>query len=489
MLSYFMVCDSVALVIFDGLRADMVVPALMPNLCAFAGTGIRFPLSRAVFPTETRVNIASMVTGCLPRRHGIVANYFYDPHTLAGRAVDTGSASDLALMDAAWGGRLLDMPSLGERLMTAGRTLAVVSTGSTGAGYLLHHRAAEFGQFRWSAHGKTASSAAGFDDEIERRFGPPPRAGRPNTARIEHATTIFIETVMERIKPAVGLLWYSDPDSTYHYCGIGSAEAHAALLGADAAFGRLLDWCQRRRPELPVIVLSDHGHVTGRARVPVAGLLDAKGIRTGAGLDGDVDLVVTTGAPVGLNFRRREPEAIVRVVRWLVEQPWCGLIFTAESNAVEAAASSFAYGLVGAGHARTPDLMFTFADDDAADDNGMPGRCLFDQEVPVGGGIHGGLHPRELANVMIAAGGPFRAGHVAAAPVGIVDVAPTVLALLGLPAFDMDGRVLVEALDCVSPATEWYRESHLAGGRRLDRLVHDGRAYLDGGYGPPAGVA
>src|SRR5258705_376031 len=93
----------VILVVFDGLRPDMVVPELAPNLCRFAESGSRFPLSPAVFPTETRVNVASLVTGCKPARHGIVANQFHELEAIADRPLNTGQAEDLIALDAVSG--------------------------------------------------------------------------------------------------------------------------------------------------------------------------------------------------------------------------------------------------------------------------------------------------------------------------------------------------------------------------------------------------
>jgi predicted AlkP superfamily pyrophosphatase or phosphodiesterase len=64
----------ILIVAFDALRPDMVTPELMPNLTAFAEAGVRFSHSRAAFPSETRVNQSTLVTGCYPTRHGIVGN-------------------------------------------------------------------------------------------------------------------------------------------------------------------------------------------------------------------------------------------------------------------------------------------------------------------------------------------------------------------------------------------------------------------------------
>ena len=62
------------LIIIDGLRADMVTPGLTPTLCNIARRGRVFRRHRSVFPSATRVNSASIATGCLPSRHGLFGN-------------------------------------------------------------------------------------------------------------------------------------------------------------------------------------------------------------------------------------------------------------------------------------------------------------------------------------------------------------------------------------------------------------------------------
>lgn len=64
-----------------------------------------------------------------------------------------------------------------------------------------------------------------------------------------------------------------------------------------------------------------------------------------------------------------------------------------------------------------------------------------------GRGQHGSMSKHEMNNVMIAWGPGFKRGITLDVPSGNIDVAPTILNLLGLPVGDaMDGRVLAEAL-------------------------------------------
>lgn len=54
--------SKVVVVIFDGLRPDMVTPDRMPNLHAYATQNLWFSEARSVFPSMTRVATTSIAT-------------------------------------------------------------------------------------------------------------------------------------------------------------------------------------------------------------------------------------------------------------------------------------------------------------------------------------------------------------------------------------------------------------------------------------------
>ena len=135
-------------VLFDGLRRDMIRPDLMPNLHRFRAGGCDYPNSASAFPSETRVQVSSFVTGAycggtsLPEGantgagHGIMANAFYDPALGYDGPMDT---SDTARMMQAKGiyGRLQKAENLGEIIARAGKKYAVLTTGKIGNARLL----------------------------------------------------------------------------------------------------------------------------------------------------------------------------------------------------------------------------------------------------------------------------------------------------------------------------------------------------------------
>ncbi len=66
--------SSILVFVFDGLQPAQVNARLMPNLSALAADGVTFANHHSVFPTVTRVNVSSMVTGLNPGAHGLAGN-------------------------------------------------------------------------------------------------------------------------------------------------------------------------------------------------------------------------------------------------------------------------------------------------------------------------------------------------------------------------------------------------------------------------------
>ena len=63
----------------DGFRPELIRESLTPHLHAFASAGVGFAQHRCTFPSETYVNLPSLVTGAPASGHGIIANAFLAP--------------------------------------------------------------------------------------------------------------------------------------------------------------------------------------------------------------------------------------------------------------------------------------------------------------------------------------------------------------------------------------------------------------------------
>ncbi|MBX9697825.1 MAG: alkaline phosphatase family protein, partial [Acetobacteraceae bacterium] len=88
----------VVMVALDGLRPDMISAAATPHLAALAAQGTRFANARSVFPSETRVATPSLITGCRPGGHGMVANTLFDAAVAPERLLRTKLVADVLAM-------------------------------------------------------------------------------------------------------------------------------------------------------------------------------------------------------------------------------------------------------------------------------------------------------------------------------------------------------------------------------------------------------
>lgn len=411
----------------------------MPNLQRLTGSGTRFANARSVFPSETRVATPSLVTGCRPGGHGMVANTLFDREVAPDRLLRTKLIADVMAM-ARGGESPLLRPSLGERLAAEGRSFALVSAGTGGAARLLHPAAERLGLFRWNVE-ETEGRLA---EAMAERFGPTPPHTVPNIPRLRYSAHILLEHVLPELRPDVTLVWLSEPDVSFHWGGLLAPHARDALRAADAILGEVMAWrdAQPDAAEIVLVVLSDHGHVTGRGKLSLAGELQRAGFRAGTGLSAEVDVVVAPAAAPGLWFR--DMALAPPVVDWLSGQSWCGPLLARDPGLLPSG-TTLPLSLLGSGHARSADLVVTFAGSEDADEWGLPGHAPFDApDVPEGGGMHGGLHRAELATVLVMQGGPIRRAIVEA-PCDLTDITPTVLHLLGIGHDGTEGRPLREA--------------------------------------------
>ena len=406
----------ILVVVFDALRPEFVTPDLMPNLHGFAGRGVRYTNSHSVFPTETRVNQTAVVTGCLPYRTGIVANVFPALDVFASRVINTGKDEQLEAAFAEADGRLIGVPTLGQRLTLAGRRYASLSAGTPGGGRLINHSAADDGTFRLAMRRPEVSCPAGVFDEVVAAIGALPVYERPATEWISWAVDAYLDWVVPRIGPDVMLLWLCEPDETFHYHGIGSEESLVTMRHADAEFGRILE----RHADaiaagtMQIIAMSDHGQITlaGEA-VDLPAVMREAGLRASREGGDDVDYTVVVHNGGGIWVRDDDTALTERMVDYLVEQPWCGAVFTRDG-----ARGTLRLGDVALDHARGPTIALAMRMDDETNAFGRAGTTRHDAPYPVGGGCHGGLSRYELNNFLSMAGSKFKTSSVVAAPSG-----------------------------------------------------------------------
>ncbi|MCH7606702.1 MAG: alkaline phosphatase family protein [Chloroflexi bacterium] len=456
---------SVLVAVFDGLQPAQVNPQLMPNLSSLATQGVTFANHHPVFPTVTRVNASSMVTGLNAAGHGLAANTLlvrdFDPN----RAI-AALEPELAQV-AQQTGKVLLAPTLADILSQHGQEYVAIGVGTSGNAYLHNPRAQTSGGATIHPDFTLPYS---LHEDIVSRFGPWPDEARPNTPRMAHAVRIMTEYILPERNPAVSLIWSREPDKSQHEAGVGTDLSNDAVKEADEQFGVLMDWLAQtgRDAETDVMVVSDHGYSTIREVVNVEEQVREAGFPPGGEPGGIV--VAHNGGAVLFYTGDGDRATAERLAFWLMEQTWCGTITV--SDALADIPGTLPGALVGNGGPRGPELTMSFRWSSEANPAGYHGQVYSTSGGP-GRGQHGSMSKFELHNVLFGWGPSFKKGVKLDTPSGNIDLAPTILRILGIPTTaKMDGRVLEEAfIDSPDGAElDWTTELHNTERRLTEKM-------------------
>jgi hypothetical protein len=422
--------------VVDGLRPDYVTAELMPRLARLGQRGVLFEAHHAVFPTVTRANSASIATGAYPETHGLMGNSIYIPAADPTRSLDTAVRENLEAVAKAEG-RLLTAPAIGEILQRSGKSLLVASAGSPGSAFLLNPVAGIGTTINTEFIRPTALSP-----RVVGKLGNSPPEAVPNAARNRYAVDAYLKLGLEDLRPDVTFIWFGDPDHTAHEHGIGSDVTRKALALVDAEIGRIEDTLRERGllDRTNLIVTSDHGFSTHTGELRLAALLEPLARPMP---DGSSDIVNAGGSihlRAGVDAARLN--AIVSVLR---QRPEVGAIFTRpgpNGGAEGIVPGTLSFDIARWNHPRSGDILVSANWSDAANNAGYKGTTT---QAGVAG--HGTSSVYDMHNTLIAAGPDFRERTVSSVPTANVDLAPTLLRLLGLPpAPSMTGRIIEEAL-------------------------------------------
>ena len=496
----------VVVFVVDGLRPDSINAHDTPTLHRLGSEGVRFAAGHAAFPTVTRVNAAVLASGCHPGATGILGNTMYVSDVEPGRAFSNDDWRNLVRVDESRAGPAVLVPSLAERLHARGLTFAAVGSGSTGSSWLSNPRAAHGVGTLVNGYFEPGTRVAYPDSvnaRILARFGAaPPKGGQTDAydASVDWTEQVLREYVLPELAPDVVVNWLTEPDHMQHARGVDSPEARASLRNDDRHIARVLETLGTHGARADVFVVSDHGFgVTTYAVNVTRALIDA-GLKTAP--DSDDVVVASSGQAVGLHVKDHAGERVEKLVAFLQSRPWIGVIFTAPRRLgapVEphgSIAGTFSLELINAHHAaRSPDVLFTFPWTSARNAYGVPGTDAGHTIAATGARTgtasdHGSLSPWTVRTTMLAWGPRFKRGATVHVPAGNVDVAPTILAMLGLETAALDGRVLHEAFvdgpdeEQVPVETRAYAVEAAAGVYRAIVQISevDGRRYVDKGW-------
>ncbi len=433
----------VIVVVWDGMRPDFVSEETTPTLWKLAREGVSFRNHHAVYPSATMVNGTAMVTGVYPGKSGVIANYVYRPDIEAHVAIAVESPAVVKKGDQLSNGKYISVPTIAELVQRAGGRTAVASAKTVG---LLLDRCVGI----WPAKNCTtlfAGSALpdGVLARIAAALGPFPSARLQKDRWTTKAVTDF---VWKDGVPALTVLWLGEPDLTQHETAPGAPSALAAIKASDENLAAVLSGLDQQgvRKTTDVFVVSDHGFSTIGRSVDLRKILKDSGFVAKTEFDdepkpGDI-MLVGNGGSVLFYVVGQDTTVTRRLVEFLQQSDFAGVIFTKQ-------------GLLGTFHLKdakidnphAPDVVLAFRWNDSKNQFGTPGMIDADWQRAAGEGTHATLSRFDMHNTLVAAGPDFRRGQTDDLPTGNVDLAPTILHILGFNASkEMDGRILSEAL-------------------------------------------
>jgi hypothetical protein len=409
----------------DGLGRSWIQPALTPVLCEIAEQSLRCADHRAIFPSATRASAASVATGCRPARHGLHGNRMglITDGRIAVR--DVGKPDFRTHMRAATGATLR-VPTLAERVAGAGGFVAC-SNVSPGAAYFLDPESFGFVYHR-------AGSYAPGGDLIE---GHDALAVSHDLAGDWAMTERFCSEILCERKPSVAVLWLANPDLTLHGAPLGSPQHHDALRATERCVGAVVATVERLRAAGEAVLLlvgSDHGQETIGDYVEIETWLESRGL--GAELANGRIAVASQGTAALLYATEEARPALVDVLDAMRAEPWAGDVVVAD-------------GLAALGHAASGGVVAAVNMGRREETNGygVPGArwvaAVPGNPKPTGVGQHGGWGPDETRPFLLLNGVDVRPG-VHDRTTSLVDIAPTILAFLGLALGGLDGAPLAD---------------------------------------------
>src|SRR5882724_3132386 len=451
----------VVVVVWSGMRPDFVTQQNTPALWQLLLQGASFENHHSVYISSREANAAAIATGNYPDHNGIITGNEFRPQLDAGQLIHTDDFATVRKGDLASHGRFLITPAFAESLQHAGYKTCIASAGPVA---LLLDRAdrAPFPPGINLFAGQTLPP--NVMDAVAGLLGPFPREVATNLTRDNWTTAALTDLLWKDEVPDFSLLWLNEPDLAQQSTSPGSRNSLAAIKNADDNLARVLRVLEEKgvRGATDIMVMSDHGFSTILSTVDTADSLVQAGFYAvrkfeGPPANGDVLVVSSCGSSL-IYVANHDEKTIRQLVRFFQGWNYTGVIFT--RRPVEGA---FTLAQARIDSPAAPDVIVSLRWMADKNDAGVPGM-IFSDLTPSGPGqgMHFTLSRFDMHNMLIAAGPDFRAGIVDHLPTGNVDIAPTVLWILGAtPPRAMDGRVLTEALAVDGPKIKSYEPGHL----------------------------
>jgi arylsulfatase A-like enzyme len=433
----------VVVIVWDGMRPDFVTEQNTPTLWKLAREGVTFRNHHSVYPSATMVNGTALVTGIYPGKNGIIANHAYRPAIDPHHAIDVELPAVVKKGDEVSEGKYISVPTIAELVRRAGGR-SVIATAKTVGLLLDRHAGVGAGKdcVTLFAGNSLPASIVGLISEKNGAFRS------AHLQRDSWTTKALTDVLWKDGVPAVSILWLGEPDLTQHESAPGAPPAIAAIKSADENLAVVLSALDQRdaRGTTDVFVLSDHGFSTIARSIDLRKILNDAGFAAKTEFEnepkpGDI-MLAGNGGSVLFYVIGDDKNLIRRLVEFLQQSDFAGVIFTKEPME-----GTFDLRQATIQNDHAPDVVMAFRWNQSKNQFGIPGMIDADWQRAAGKGTHATLSRFDMHNTLIAAGPDFRRSQLDDLPTGNVDLAPTILHILGIrPPRQLDGRALYEAM-------------------------------------------
>jgi arylsulfatase A-like enzyme len=464
--------EHVVVLVWDGMRPDFITPQFAPNLYSLATNGVFFKRHHPVYISSTEVNGTALATGMHPGESGIIANTDYRPEFSLLSTYATEGSDPVWRGDLLSDGKYVRTATLAEMLQDAG--IATIIAGSKPVA-LLHDRSLRkqtptekesITLFEGKTLPRSVAEALAKvnDDKVF-----PTNVVHPNTAQDSWTTKALTRSLWRKTVPKYTLLWLSEPDKSQHEHGPGSSKAVEGIESSDKNLGEVIKTLKEKGvyDSTDIFVVSDHGFSTIEKGPNIVDALKKVKFTATKKFDnpepGDV-MVIGLGGSVMFYVFDRDEAVIRRLVTFLQTADFTGVVFSRLKLEGTFPLETVRYPSTNNG----PDVVISLRWHAGLNEYGTPGMFQ-SAEGTKGKGSHASLSPFDMNNTLVAAGPDLKKGMINELPSGNIDLAPTVLWILGVkPSHPLSGRVLHEALSSSSEKVPAVKE------RRVEASVNIG---------------
>ena len=225
---------------------DLPYLKTLPHFSRFWREGAMCEKVKSVYPSLTYPAHTTIVTGRYPSGHGVVNNIRFQPKRVS--------------PDWFWQRKYIRGETLYDAVRKNGGKTAALLWPVTGRGKIRYNLPEVFPNRKWQNQIMVSAwnGSLKYELELEKRFGSLRKGIRQ--PELDHFVQASLLYTVERYRPDLTLVHFTDVDTNRHLYGVDSREAKEALHRHDGRLGALLDlldqmgWGERAN----VVILGDH---------------------------------------------------------------------------------------------------------------------------------------------------------------------------------------------------------------------------------------